>query len=130
MRVNAPADVGSVCRLAEPRCRSHISSAAARSAALSIRRRPGHDGFAQKALDVFADDAFVDGLKGSGVRGVVSEERDDPVDLDADGTLLVAIDPLDGSSNIDANISIGTVFSVLDAPAGDAEGASISCSVA
>ncbi len=72
---------------------------------------------------MFADKSFVDGLKGSGVRGVVSEERDDPVAIDRDGTLLVAIDPLDGSSNIDANVTIGTVFSVLDAPAGEVEGA-------
>ena len=78
---------------------------------------PGHDGTAQKALDVFADKAFVNGLKGAGVRGIVSEERDGPVALDNAGTLLVAIDPLDGSNNIDANVSIGTLFSVLEAPA-------------
>ena len=85
---------------------------------------PAHDGIAQKALDVFADEAFIGCLRGAGVRGVVSEERHDPLALDADGTLLVALDPLDGSSNIDANISIGTVFSVLDAPAGPVEAAS------
>jgi fructose-1,6-bisphosphatase I len=78
---------------------------------------PDHDGVAQKALDVFADKAFVSGLKGAGVRGIVSEERDEPVALDDEGTLLVAIDPLDGSNNIDANVSIGTLFSVLDSPA-------------
>jgi len=79
---------------------------------------PGHDGVPQKALDVFADQTFIDGLRGAGVRGIVSEERDDPLALDEAGTLLVAIDPLDGSSNIDANVTIGTVFSVLDAPPG------------
>ena len=83
----------------------------------AIGRAP--DGFGQKALEVFADEAFVRGLKGAGVRGVVSEERNDPVAIDDDGTLLLAIDPLDGSSNIDANIAIGTFFSVLDAPAGE-----------
>ena len=77
---------------------------------------PGHDGTAQKALDVFADKAFVNGLKGAGVRGIVSEERDEPVSLDETGTLLLAIDPLDGSNNIDANVSIGTLFSVFDSP--------------
>ena len=81
---------------------------------------PANDGVAQKALDVFADEAFVGGLSGAGVRGVVSEERDDPIALDPEGPLLVAIDPLDGSSNIDANVTIGTVFSVLDAPRGPA----------
>ena len=83
---------------------------------------PAHDGVAQTTLDVFADDAFVDGLEGAGVRAVVSEERDRPVARNDDGAFLVAIDPLDGSSNIDANITIGTIFSVLDAPAGDIGG--------
>ena len=80
---------------------------------------PAHDGVAQKVLDIFADEAFVGGLRAAGVRGVVSEERDEPVLLDVGGAFLVALDPLDGSNNIDANISIGTVFSVLDAPAGE-----------
>ena len=80
---------------------------------------PAHDGVAQTALDVFADDAFVNGLEGANVRAVVSEERDRPVARNADGAFLVAIDPLDGSSNIDANVTIGTIFSVLDAPTGD-----------
>ena len=79
---------------------------------------PSHDGVAQKALDVFADKAFASGLKGAGLRGILSEERDEPVSLDEAGTLLVAIDPLDGSNNIDANVSIGTLFSVLDSPRG------------
>ena len=77
---------------------------------------PAHDGVAQMALDVFADEAFVNWLKRAGVRAMLSEERQDPVMLDPDGTLLVAIDPLDGSNNIDANGSLGTFFSVLDAP--------------
>jgi len=79
---------------------------------------PDHDGTAQKALDVFADEAFVNGLRGAGVRAVLSEERDEPVALDAEGAFLVALDPLDGSNGIDANISIGAMFSVLGAPAG------------
>lgn len=85
---------------------------------------PSHDDTAQKALDVFADGAFIEGLKGSGVRGVVSEERDDFVPLDGEGELLVVIDPLDGSNNIEANVTIGTIFSVLDAPAGALSNAS------
>jgi fructose-1,6-bisphosphatase I len=82
-----------------------------------------HDGFGQKVLDVFADEVFINGLKGAGVRGAVSEERGEPVAIDAGGKLLVAIDPLDGSSNIDANISLGTFFSALDAPEGRLEAA-------
>jgi fructose-1,6-bisphosphatase I len=84
---------------------------------------PSHDGVAQKALDAFADEAIIEGLKGAGVRGLVSEERDDPVSIDAEGTLLAAIDPLDGSSNIDANVSLGSILSLLDAPAGDLKAA-------
>ena len=80
---------------------------------------PSHDGVAQKALDLFADEAFIEGLKGAGVRGLVSEEREDPVVVDPEETLLAAIDPLDGSSNIDANAPIGSILSLLDAPAGD-----------
>ena len=79
---------------------------------------PAKDGVAQKALDVYADETFIAGLRGAGVRGVASEEHADPIALDAEGRLLVALDPLDGSSNIDANVTIGTVFSVLDAPGG------------
>ncbi len=48
----------------------------------------------------------------------MSEDHENPIDLDAEGRLLIAIDPLDGSSNIDANVTIGTVFSVLDAADG------------
>jgi fructose-1,6-bisphosphatase I len=79
---------------------------------------PARDGVARKGLDVFADEAFVGGLSGAGVRGVVSEQHEHPIGLDPEGPLLVAIDPLDASSNIDANATIGTVFSVLDASPG------------
>jgi fructose-1,6-bisphosphatase I len=122
---NAPADLGSVLyALAEASLSvARLIRRGSLSGALDAAVGPAHDGVAQKVLDVLADKSFVGGLKGSVVRGVVSEERDDPVTIDRDGTLLVAIDPLDGSSNIDANVTIGTVFSVLDAPAGEVEGA-------
>jgi fructose-1,6-bisphosphatase I len=80
---------------------------------------PAHDGVAQTALDVLADEAVVNGLRCASVRAVVSEERDRPVACNPDGAFLVAIDPLDGSSNIDVNITVGTIFSVLDAPTPD-----------
>lgn len=78
------------------------------------------DGDTQKALDVLADRQFSAGLKGSGVRAIASEELDDPLEIDASGSILVAIDPLDGSSNIDTNVSIGTIFSLLPAEQGRA----------
>lgn len=73
----------------------------------------GGDG--QKALDVIADDAFMAALKQSDVRYYASEEQDDTVVLNPQGSLALAIDPLDGSSNIDTNVSIGTIFAIYDA---------------
>ncbi|CAD0186801.1 Fructose-1,6-bisphosphatase class 1 [Ruegeria sp. THAF57] len=70
------------------------------------------DGDAQKALDVIADNAFMDRLSGSAVRYYASEEQDDVVELNANGSLALAIDPLDGSSNIDTNVSVGTIFGI------------------
>ena len=75
------------------------------------------DGDAQKSLDMFADSAFARGLGGCSVRAFASEEREGETPIAADGEYLVALDPLDGSSNIDIDMTIGTVFSVLDAPA-------------
>lgn len=71
----------------------------------------------QKKLDVFADEQFISALKASGeVCGIASEENDETVlfddDLSRDAKYLVCMDPLDGSSNIDVNVSIGTIFSI------------------
>ncbi|KAB0682567.1 class 1 fructose-bisphosphatase [Aureimonas leprariae] len=71
----------------------------------------------QKELDVVADRAFLDAAKRSPVGFYGSEEQDEAVQL-GDGPLALAIDPLDGSSNIETNVSIGTIFSLL--PATDA----------
>ncbi len=116
---NAPADLARIL-LALAHASIEVAAVIRRgrlAGALDAAVGPAHDGVEQKALDVFADETFLWALKGAGVRGVVSEERDDPVAVDDDGAFLVAIDRLDGSSNIDANISIGAVFSVLAAPA-------------
>ncbi|NVO26646.1 class 1 fructose-bisphosphatase [Donghicola sp. C2-DW-16] len=73
------------------------------------------DGDDQKALDVLADDAFAFALKGTGVRWYASEEQETVAEIDVNGALAVAIDPLDGSSNINCNVSIGTIFSIQPA---------------
>ncbi|MGR3322360.1 MAG: class 1 fructose-bisphosphatase [Pseudooceanicola sp.] len=73
------------------------------------------DGDAQKALDIIADDEFRAALLGTGIRWYASEERDEVEALDPDGPLALAIDPLDGSSNIDVNVSIGTIFCIRPA---------------
>lgn len=86
------------------------------SAGLGAQVGANSDGDAQKALDLLADRQFHEGLAGAGVAAIGSEESQDPIPLDASGAFLIAIDPLDGSSNIDTNVSIGTIFSILDAP--------------
>ncbi|MBE0440484.1 MAG: class 1 fructose-bisphosphatase [Psychrobacter sp.] len=68
----------------------------------------------QKKLDVLANDLLLDALaKNTHCAGVASEELDNATPANADGSLLVLFDPLDGSSNIDINMAVGTIFSVL-----------------
>lgn len=74
-------------------------------------------GEAQQKLDVFADEVFIRALKSGGeVCGIASEENDDFIAFENEsskqGKYVVAMDPLDGSSNIDVNVSIGTIFSI------------------
>ncbi|MBB4303075.1 fructose-1,6-bisphosphatase I [Rhodobium orientis] len=72
------------------------------------------DGDTQKELDVRAHEMIAAGLKETPVAYMGSEEAEEPVAINPDtGTLVVAIDPLDGSSNIDTNVSVGTIFSIL-----------------
>ena len=84
----------------------------------AIKGSANADGDDQKALDVMADEIITDVLRGAGVATYLSEEQDAPIALNADGKIIVASDPLDGSSNIDTNVSVGTIFSVLDAAHG------------
>lgn len=74
-------------------------------------------GESQKKLDVFANEQFIAALKHGGVvSAVASEENEDIIVFTdrnpVDHNYVVAIDPLDGSSNIDVNVSIGTIFSI------------------
>ena len=77
------------------------------------------DGDTQKKLDVIADEIVLDALRGTGAAAYLSEEREEAIPLDPDGGLIIACDPLDGSSNIGVNVSVGTIFSVLPADGGD-----------
>ena len=71
-------------------------------------------GEAQQKLDVYADERFIEALNNRGnVCGIGSEENDDFIELNKDGKYIILMDPLDGSSNIDVNVSIGTIFSVF-----------------
>lgn len=71
----------------------------------------------QQKLDVIADKQFISIFKASGeVCGIASEEQDDFLAFESDyckkGKYVVLFDPVDGSSNIDVNVSVGTIFSI------------------
>lgn len=67
----------------------------------------------QQKLDVLANIRFTRALqKGGEACALISEESETYMDLNNDGKYVIAIDPLDGSSNIDVNVSIGTIFSI------------------
>jgi fructose-1,6-bisphosphatase I/sedoheptulose-1,7-bisphosphatase len=77
-------------------------------------------GEVQKKLDVFANTTFIRSNEGSGtLAGLASEELEAPHQIPSDlqrGKYLLTFDPLDGSSNLDVNAPVGSVFSVLRAP--------------
>jgi len=124
-------DLGSylAARADEPVARLVLALAGAASAIAAEIRSPATaldaaagavnaDGDTQKKLDVIADEIVLEVLREAGAAAYLSEERDDAVPLDPDGGLIVACDPLDGSSNIGVNVSVGTIFSVLSAAGG------------
>ncbi|TCP11142.1 D-fructose 1,6-bisphosphatase [Crenobacter luteus] len=82
-------------------------------------------GEAQKKLDVIANDVLLEANEwGGSLAGMASEEMDLPYAIPGQypkGAYLLLFDPLDGSSNIDVNISVGTIFSVLRCPDGVTE---------
>lgn len=70
----------------------------------------------QKKLDVISNDYLIDALKvHPNVGGLASEELDEFTPAQENGQFLVLFDPLDGSSNIDINMCVGTIFSILPA---------------
>ena len=73
------------------------------------------DGDLQQELDLVAHDTVADALRNAPVAWLVSEEREQPAAMREAAPLVVAVDPLDGSSNIDTNIAVGTIFSILPA---------------
>ena len=67
----------------------------------------------QQKLDVLANIRFVRAFTtGQEVCAIISEEDDEVIEIDNNKKYIVAIDPLDGSSNIDVNVSVGTIFSI------------------
>lgn len=86
---------------------------------LGAARGENSDGDTQKALDVIADEMAMAALAGGAVRYYASEEQETVAEIAATGGLALAIDPLDGSSNIDTNVSVGTIFGIFAAVDGD-----------
>lgn len=73
----------------------------------------------QQKLDVFADTHFIDALKASGECCAIASEENANIIIFEDemgkhGKYVFCMDPLDGSSNIDVNVSIGTIFSIFE----------------
>ena len=73
----------------------------------------------QKQLDIISNDIVVKHLQqNAAVSILVSEELDEPLQMQNQGRYVIATDPLDGSSNLDVNVTVGTIFSVLEAARG------------
>jgi len=71
-------------------------------------------GEVQQKLDVIANDLLIEGVQEcKALAGLASEEMELPMPVQGTGDYLLLFDPLDGSSNIDVNVSIGTIFSIL-----------------
>lgn len=100
-----------------------ISREVARGAlgrALGASRSQNSHGETQQQLDLIANDIFIEAnASGGHVTGMVSEEMDEPYAIPEGipkGPYLLVFDPLDGSSNVGVNVSIGSIFSILRAP--------------
>ena len=123
-RVNntIPSDLRLLIEVVARACK-HISNAVSKGALGEVLGEAGTgnvQGEAQKKLDVIANDVLLEANEWGGhLAGMASEEMDTFVAVPSrypKGEYLLMFDPLDGSSNIDINVSIGTIFSVLKAP--------------
>lgn len=106
LRLNAPEELASLTSaIAETSLR--VSESIPFKSGLLSEVNPS--GETQKAIDVFANDEFSEALSGTGAAGeIASEEMRDP--LEAKGKISVAMDPLDGSSNVETNNPLGSIF--------------------
>jgi len=97
---------------------SHTVNRGAMTGMLGSAGTENIQGETQKELDIITNDIMVDALNWTGhLAGMASEEIDDPIAIPAQypkGKYLALFDPLDGSSNIDINLTVGTIFSILE----------------
>ncbi len=117
----APRDLSVLIEAISDSCRT-IASLVSRGALAGILGSAGTgnvQGEEQKQLDVLANDEMMAMAKACGVvAAAASEEEDAARQLTEGAPWLITFDPLDGSSNIDVNVSIGTIFSILPARTG------------
>ncbi len=103
---------------------SHEVSKGALAGVLGVAGTENVQGEEQKKLDVISNDLMVEAVFATDVvAACASEEMDNsllPADTSKRRPYLICFDPLDGSSNIDINVSIGTIFSILPNPHEDA----------
>ncbi|CAL1240480.1 class 1 fructose-bisphosphatase [Candidatus Methylocalor cossyra] len=110
-------DVATACKAI-----AHAVNRGALAGHLGVAGSENVQGEVQKKLDVISNDLFIRSLEWTGhLAGMASEENDQVIPIPSGyprGKYLICFDPLDGSSNIDVNISVGTIFSILRAPDG------------
>ena len=92
---------------------AHVAAAVAdgsRNAEFADEGETNIQGETQKFLDVLSHKLFLGAAQNAGAHSMLSEEEEEPVSIDPRGLIALAIDPLDGSSNIAINAPIGTIF--------------------
>ena len=119
---SAPRDLAVLIEALADTCCS-ISALVSRGALAGVLGSAGTgnvQGEEQKQLDILANDELMAMAKASGVvAAAASEEEENAHPIKPGAPYLLLFDPLDGSSNIDVNVSIGTIFSILPAKAGE-----------
>jgi fructose-1,6-bisphosphatase I len=113
---SVPADLQDLLIAVVNAC-SSLSHEVAQGALIGLLGSAGTDnvqGEVQQKLDIIANDLLIEGVQTcKSLAGLASEEMELPLSVQGTGDYLLLFDPLDGSSNIDVNVSIGTIFSVL-----------------
>jgi fructose-1,6-bisphosphatase I len=119
---NTPADLRFLIEVVARACKeiSHTVSKGALGGVLGSMGTENVQGEIQKKLDVLSNDILLEANEWGGhLAGMASEEMDNAYQIPGKypkGAYLLVFDPLDGSSNIDVNVSVGTIFSVLRCP--------------
>ncbi len=119
---NTPADLRFLIEVVARACKeiSHAVSKGALGGVLGSNDSENIQGEVQKKLDVLSNEILLEANEWGGhLAGMASEEMDNAYQIPGKypkGAYLLVFDPLDGSSNIDVNVSVGTIFSVLRCP--------------